>query len=89
MAKKNVDPAVDSADQAVDTPVDAAIDSAVTEAAEANLAESDNNQVKLAAVRMIIQRDHLDDGPTEADVHPDEVQNYLDFGWQLDVDDKA
>jgi len=89
MAKKNVDPAVDSADQAVDTPVDAGIDNAVTEATKTNLAESDNNTAVVAAVRMVIQREHPGDGPTEADVHPDEVQNYLDFGWQLDVDDKA
>ncbi|PPD36023.1 MAG: hypothetical protein CTY18_05985 [Methylomonas sp.] len=89
MAKKNVDPAVDSADQTINTPVDADIDNAVTKAAEEYLAESDDSQAKIAAVRMVIQRDHPDDGPTEADVHPDEVQNYLDFGWQLDVDDKA
>lgn len=38
--------------------------------------------MEIETVKMI--RDHAPDGgPTEADVHPDEVANYQEGGWRV------
>lgn len=40
-------------------------------------------------VRMVRSTPQFEGGPTEADVHPDEVTNYAGAGWQLTEIPKA
>lgn len=39
---------------------------------------------KVKTVKMVCERDPGDRRPTEADVHPDEVENMQAAGWRLD-----
>lgn len=82
MTKKN-DPALDEAQapeiaapEAAEVPPEGHSEGNDPEAA----AEVEAAPVETVAMHRV---DATDDGPTTADVHPDEVQNFIDAGWRV------
>lgn len=79
-------PSADHALAEQDAEAAAAEAAAAEEAATEQTDEAVNDQPVVELVVMRRDAPLHEDGPTEAEVHPDEVANWLQYGWELKPD---